>query len=422
MFKKGIAVTAIFITSTAIQLLSQIVITRIFGASIQLDVFFAAVAVPTLLVTVIYATFNDAFLPLYGEVKTKQKEEAELFFSTYFFILTAIAFVLALVLALLSQPLAKLLYSSESAEFIESVSTQMRYLFMVLPFAVMATLSGTYYYAHKQFVRFPVAQTVGNFVNLLLILAIAQFIGIWALIIGFVLSTVVQIFIVFPKLTFTKLEKINIIPFFYALIPLVIGSIALRSDTLLIRSFGVEMGEGYLVYLNLITKIFSLSTSVLTIGIQVTLLPHLVEYIAEKKYELVLQTVLKTKIIAIAIACVTSVGMALISPLLINWLFVGGKFTQQDANTSISLIPFFVLPAIGWGINSIFFQPLVALKKQLPLGLLNLGALIAAWIMGYFVKNTVNPLTGIITGLLVLLFTGIIGSELLWQYYKKELK
>lgn len=422
MFKKGIAVTAIFVFSTFIQLLSQIVITRIFGASVELDVFLAAVAVPTLLVTVIYATFNDAFLPLLGEKKVENKDGTNSFFSTYFFILTVSAFVIALVLSLLSAPLAWLLYSAESTEFILAVSIQMRYLLMVIPFAVMATLGGTYYYVHKQFTRFPVAQSIGNFANLLLILSLAQFIGIWALVIGFVLNIIIQLLLVFPKLSFSDFKFINILPFLTAMIPLIIGSTALRSDMLLIRSFGVEMGDGYLVYLNLITKIFSISTSVLTIGIQVTLLPHLVEYLSEKNYDLFKQTVLKAKIMAIGIACITSVGMALISPLLINWLFVGGKFTQQDANTSIALIPFFVIPAIGWGINSVFFQPLIALKKQLPLGLLNLGALILAWGAGVFMKNLINPLTGIITGLLVLLFTGIIGSEFLWQRYKKELQ
>ena len=44
MIKKGIAVTAIFIISNFIQLVSQIVVTRLFGAKLDLDIFLAAVA------------------------------------------------------------------------------------------------------------------------------------------------------------------------------------------------------------------------------------------------------------------------------------------------------------------------------------------------------------------------------------------
>ncbi len=421
MFKKGIAVTAIFIFSTFIQLLSQIVITRIFGASLDLDTYLAAVAVPTLLVTVIYATFNDAFLPLYSDAKTESQEEADSFFSSYFLVLSGISFIISLILSLVSEPLARILYGAESNDFITNVALQMRYLFMVVPFAVMATISGSYYYAHKQFTRFPLAQAVGSFTTLLIILVFAQFIGIWALIISFVLNVIIQIVIVFPKISFTGIKKVNILPFLYALVPLIIGSIALRSDTLLIRSFGVELPEGSLVYLNLVSKIFSISTSILTIGIQITLLPHLVEYVSNKEYIKVIETVNKAKIAAIGIAVVTSVGMALIAPLLIHWLFVGGKFTQQDAQTTINLVPLFILPAIGWGINSVFFQPLIAIKKQLPLGLLNVGALVIAWFIGTIIKDAFDPITGIISGLLILLFTGIIGSEVLWQYHKKKL-
>jgi hypothetical protein len=54
MFKKGFAITIIFIISTLVQLVSQIVVTRIFGATLTLDTFLAA-AVP-IVVTVIYGT------------------------------------------------------------------------------------------------------------------------------------------------------------------------------------------------------------------------------------------------------------------------------------------------------------------------------------------------------------------------------
>ncbi|PIR13752.1 hypothetical protein COV49_01230, partial [Candidatus Falkowbacteria bacterium CG11_big_fil_rev_8_21_14_0_20_39_10] len=77
MFKKGIVVTGIFIASTVLQLISQIIITRVFGASFELDVFLAAVAIPAIVVTVIYGTFNDAFLPLFGEKKTNDPEHAD---------------------------------------------------------------------------------------------------------------------------------------------------------------------------------------------------------------------------------------------------------------------------------------------------------------------------------------------------------
>jgi hypothetical protein len=84
-------------------------------------------------------------------------------------------------------------------------------------------------------------------------------------------------------------------------------------------------------------------------------------------------------------------------------------------------LPLFILPAIGWGINSIFFQPLLALKKQFQVGVINVIALVLGWGGGYMVKMYVGPTQGITVGLTILLFSGIIGSEILWQRYKKTL-
>ncbi len=422
MFKKGIVVTSIFIATTFLQLLSQIIITRLFGASFELDVFLAAVAIPSIVVTVIYGTFNDAFLPLFGEKKAKDPEKADQYFFSHLISFALISFVVALVCMFLSQPISFLLYGSRGDAFIQSVSYQMRFLFMAIPAAVIATVLGSYQYAHKNFIRFPIAQLIGSVLNVTIIFFLSSYIGIWALIIGFVSNIITQIFFIFPVSMFkNSLQFTNIMPFLVALTPLIIGSFALRSDTLIIRSYGAQLPEGYLVYLNLISKIFSVATGVITIGIQVMLLPHLVEYISKKEYEKTIEYVNKAKIIGLLISFAVIFSIALIGPLVIRLLFVGGEFTIQDAEKASSMIPLFVLPAIAWGTNSIFFQPLIALKKQFQLGTLNVIALLLGIATAWVTNNLFGPMAAIISGITVLLFTGIIGSEILWQYHKKKL-
>lgn len=422
MIKKTVFVTAIFIFSTFIQLLSQIIVTRIFGANLDLDIFLAAVALPTILVTVIYGTLNDAFLPFYVEKKNLDPENADNYFYSMLFVLGFGSFLIALVLNFLSEPITRLLYGGRELNYIKNVSLQMRFMFMSIPVSLIATLLGSYFYSHKHFLRFPVAQAVGSVTNVVIIVLLAPSMGIWALVIGFVINILFQIAFVIPKsITAFKFSFPNILPLIIAWIPLVIGSFALRSDTLLIRSFASDLPAGTLVYLNLITKIFSLATSIMTIGIQVLLLPHLVEYFSKKEYEKAISTINKTKLIAIGVSGVVTFVITLIAPIFIKLVFVGGKFTPQDADATIALLPFFVLPAIGWGVNSVFFQPLLALKKQIPLGIINVLALAIGWGGGLLIKNAFGPLPGIAGGLILLLFTGIIGSELLWQKYKQKL-
>ncbi|MDO8609860.1 MAG: lipid II flippase MurJ [bacterium] len=428
MIKKGVVVTIIFIISTFIQLISQIVVTRIFGAKLNLDIYLAAVVIPTIVVTVIYGTLNDAFLPLLGEQKSKNPKNSDTYFLSMLLILSIFSLFIAGIAGFFSKPISELLYKSRGLEFVQSVAFQMNYLFYSIPVSVIATLLGSYYYIHKNFNRFPIAQAVGSIVNLATIIILAPYFGTMSLVIAFIFNILIQIFFVIPSFKHFSFSNFShflnfkyIWPLVIAWIPLIIGNFALRSDAIIIRSFGSSLPAGYLVYLNLISKIFSLATGVMTIGIQILLLPHLIEYINKKEYKKTIQTVNKAKVIAIGVSVFVTICLIVFAPIAIYLLFVGGKFTKHDADTTISLLPYFIMPAIGWGIVNVFYQPLLAMKKQIHLGLLNIFAFAASWIIGSQLLKTYSPMIAISAGLIILLGTGIIGSEILWQYYKKKL-
>lgn len=425
MIKKGIIVTAIFIVSTFIQLVSQIIVTRLFGAKLDLDIFLAAVTIPTIIVTVIYGTLNDAFLPIYGEQKAKDKNNADSYFVSHLLSLSIISFLIAWVLGFLSVPISQFLYNDRGVMFVKDVAVQMSYMFYSIPFSVIATIFGSYYYLHKHFNRFPLAQAIGSIANLLLIIFFAPILGVWSLVLAFVINILIQTLFVIPPFKIFNSPPTFRLPdlsaLFIAWIPLIISNFALRSDSIIIRSFGTSLPVGYLVYLNLVSKIFMLATGMMTIGIQVLQLPHLVEYINGKQFKRAIIVVNKSKIVSIAVSVITTVFVLLLAPVAVYLLFVGGKFTKHDADITISLLPFFVLPAIGWGISSVFFQPLIALKKQFQLGILNLVALLVAWITGTIIKIYFGPLFAITASLIILLFIGIIGSEILWQKEKLRL-
>jgi len=426
MLKKSAQITIIFVVSTFIQLISQIVVTRTFGAKIDLDIFLAAVALPTIIVTVIYGTLNDAFLPLYAESKIKNPEKSDQYFFSHFLLLTLVSLPLTCAFYFLSQPISHLLYSVRGIEFVKNVAFQMKYLFFSIPFSVIATIFGTYYYSHKKFIRFPFAQAMGSVINLLLIIFLSSYIGIFSLVVAFVINIIFQIFLVIPPKSIFSFKEIKLPAFnkintvFLAWLPLVIGTFALRSDSILIRSFGSQLTPGYLVYLNLISKIFSLATGVMTIGIQIVLLPHLVEEIARKNYQKMVSKINRAKIISLVVSSLVVAVIIITSPVIIRFLFVGGKFTLQDSQKVIYLLPYFILPGIGWGIANIFFQPLLALKKTWTVGIINIISLIFGWLIAFFINKFQSPIEAISWGLITLLFMNIILAEIVWQCTKKN--
>ncbi len=422
MIQKGIVITSIFAFNTLIQLINQVVITRLFGASLTLDIFLAAVALPTVLVTVIYGTVNDSFLPLYTHAKIKNPKGAQDFFFTHLIKILFVTIFLTALLSLCAPIISQMLYGARGKEFVDQVAFQMRILFLSVPFAYIATILGAYLYSHKYFYRFPLAQAIGNGANLLLTIALVGSLGIWSMVFAFVANIVLQIFILQP--TFVKgtfKSNISISPFFLAWIPLVVSMFAARSDTLLIRSLASNLPEGYLVYLNLTSRIFSIAAGVSTIGIQILLLPHLVEHIAQKNFVRADRMVNKAKIIGITVTSITSFALWLIGPFAIHLLFVGGKFTAADAQTATVLLPIFLFPAIGWGVQSIFFQPLMAIRKYFHLAVINLIALGLGWGSAIMIQKSHGSFQALTFGLIILVFSGIIGSEIVWQFYKSRM-
>lgn len=420
MLKKSFVVTLIFVISLFIQLVSQIVITRIFGASQELDIFLAAVAIPSIIVTVIYGSLNNVLLPLLGEKKGQKSYEQ--YVTSLILSLGVFSIITAFVFALFSTPLSRLLYPGSTLTFTSAVSEQMKVLFWSIPFAFIATVLGAYYYVQKHFFRFPFAQLVGSVTNLLLVVALFNVAGIWALVIAFVLNLFFQILFVLPGFkSIPKTQFQNITPILLSLTPLVIGQFMIRSDTIIIRSYASYLPEGYMVYLNLVSKIFSLATSVMTIGIQVLLLPHLVEYLNEKKYEKAIQSVNRAKLMSIGLSVLVVVSLILLGPIAVKLLFEGGKFTAEDVRITSSLLPLFIIPGIGWGLSGVFFQPLFALKKYMEVGIISTLAFGSALGTSQIMHKLYGPEFAIISGLIVLLFIGIIGSEIIWQIQKQQL-
>lgn len=92
MKRSALSVSMIVGISTFFQIITQIVVTRIFGAKLNLDIFLAAVALPTIIVSIIYGTLSDSFIPL---IKQKKPEEV-----TKYVLLTALGLGLFTVIVL----------------------------------------------------------------------------------------------------------------------------------------------------------------------------------------------------------------------------------------------------------------------------------------------------------------------------------
>lgn len=430
--KKSAGLVSIIIgIVTGIQIIGQIVIARIFGARIELDAFVSAVTIPTILTTVITGTLNDAFLPLLKKKQLVSEENGNVYFVKLTLLLSIFALLVSIVLDMFSVPILHLILGSRGNEFISLTDNLMQVMIYTIPFTLIGAFSTSYLYSKNKFIVNSIAYLIGSSLNLLIIIFLSPSYGIWSMVIAFISAIIVQLFIVFPfrlssycgkafPLLLRAVSLTELAIFLRAWIPLIISTLAVRFDSVIVRSFASRLPEGYIVYTNLAAKLFSGLVGVMTIGLQIVFFPHLVDLVHGKNFRIAKKKVLKAKLYGTILTIGIIFVIVYISPYFMRVFLTGGKFSGNNVEVLISLFPYFIAPAIGWGISQLFFQPIIAIGKQYMLTVLNVAAVCLSWVVASLIFPYWGGLMAISVGLVILTFTGIVGAEIIWNIHLKK--
>jgi len=426
MKRSALTITIINGLVTAIQIVGQIVVARLFGAKIELDSFVSAVTIPTILTTVIAATLSDAFLPILKKKQIDNEENANKYFFRIAFIISIIILIITFGIDLFSTKLLTAMFGVRGPAFILMTDTLMKYMIYTLPFTVIGTFSNAYLYSKKQFFLPSIAYFLGSVINLALIIILSPIIGIASMVVGFITAIILQFFLVFPykirSYILTSIKSINkknikqeMKFLFSSWAPLIISNLILGFGAILARYFSARLPEGYIVYVNLVIKLFAGLVGIMTIGIQTVFFPHLVELIHTNNFERAKLQVNKAKLYGFILTIGTVFIIIFIAPFFMRLLLTGGKFSSHNVDLLILLFPYFIIPGVGWGISQIFFQPIIAIGKQHILTLVNVLAVGLSWISATIAYRHFGAMMAISVGLIVLSFTGIIGAEIIWR-------
>lgn len=432
MKRSALTITIINGLVTAIQIVGQIVVARLFGAKIELDSFVSAVTIPTILTTVIAATLSDAFLPILKKKQIDNEENANKYFFRIAFIISIIILIITFGIDLFSTKLLTAMFGVRGPAFILMTDTLMKYMIYTLPFTVIGTFSNAYLYSKKQFFLPSIAYFLGSVINLALIIILSPIIGIASMVVGFITAIILQFFLVFPykisSYILTSIKSINkknikqeMKFLFSSWAPLIISNLILGFGAILARYFSARLPEGYIVYVNLVIKLFAGLVGIMTIGIQTVFFPHLVELIHTNNFERAKLQVNKAKLYGFILTIGTVFIIIFIAPFFMRLLLTGGKFSSHNVDLLILLFPYFIIPGVGWGISQIFFQPIIAIGKQHILTLVNVLAVGLSWISATIAYRHFGAMMAISVGLIVLSFTGIIGAEIIWRIESKKL-
>lgn len=425
-------ISLVYGLTTGIQIFGQIVVARLFGANVTLDAFVSAVTIPTLLTSVIAGTLNNALLPQLKKHQLSSEEKGNIYYFRLMILLSGIVLVASIVLDIFSVPVVTMLVGARGESFVLLTDNLMRMMIYTMPFTLVGTFCNSYLYSKKQFVIPSIAFLIGSILNLGIIILFSPQLGIWSMVVAFIAAIIFQLAITFPYKAVSYLSASfgsiwstqsfgDMKILLRAWVPLIISTLALRFDGILTRSFSASLPEGYIVYTNLVSKLFSGLVGIVMIGIQTVTFPHIVELIHKKEIRRAISQVRKAKLYAFLLSIVTILIILFVSPFFMRLLLTGGKFTQSNVEMLISLFPYFILPALAWGTDSLFTQPITAIGKQHLMTVINICAVFLAWVSATIANNMYGGMVAISVALIVLSFTGIIGAEILWRIESKKL-
>jgi len=410
--RSAFIITLIFGLTSIANIAAQIVIARVFGISLELDAFLIAVAIPTMIVAVAYASINDTFLPQYSTVK--HADEARTVAGSWVRTVALIGASLSLLFFLFPREILTLLFSSVSEH-------SYLYLQILAPacfFGMLSALFMSVSYSHKHFVLPPLVQLVGAVINIALIWFLFPYVGGLALPLAFVGNYVLQFLIVVSNIRYANV-KASLVSF-PQLLPLFIlfGTyLLMRTDTLLLRFASVGLGTGGVSLVNYSARMMSMPSGLITSGIKVILLPLLAETVRNNNTSRFSSLYTKAILFALLMTTIAVVTMVLISLPLLNILFVRGKFTFADAIQVNTLIPWFIPAALGWGLFEIASAPFFAVKKYVPVALTTAFSFAISLMVIFLFKSALGVYTAAVaTG--ILMGVNTISLLVVWQVNK----
>lgn len=415
MIRSSFIITVIFGINTVMQLINQIVTTRLMGAGAEYDIFLAAVIIPGLFATLFASTLIDIGAPEYSKHKTNEWITGYICFFALIAVLGAIAGIIG---APIYMPI--LLGATKSVAFITNATIYAQVLLASLPIAAIAAASSAYWYANKKIYRAPIVALFGSILLTTLSYLTIRTWGVHGLIASTIITSCITVLFLIPYSSISwplSMQAINKKQLLSKWIPLVIGTFAMRSDGVLVRALTSDLPAGHFVYINIVYKVVAAAAGLLSIGIQISLLSTLLESIRREDYTSAFKIASRAKILAILMLAVVGLGIYLLGPFVIKTLYVGGKFTATDARLAAQAIPYFIPVFLGMGMFPVWIQPVLALRRQRLAGAIGVAGFVAAFGIGKLlpIKDPLLLTCTILTGMYAFF---IIAFEYVWRRYQ----
>lgn len=349
-------------------LASQFVFAALYGASVQSDAFFAALALPLYVSTVLISSLAVVFLPVVVEQRARGTgQEADEFVSGVINLSAVVLTAVAIGGVLLADPLISLTAPGLPIAGRDLARVLATILWPSIVGSGLIVLLTALWQLDSRFGWSAAVPFLGALANLALLALLAPLVGPSAAAFGWTASALLQAVLLAPALRKTwrpglGLRHPAVRTFLVALAPLILANVFIRASTVVERYLASELPTGELSQVTYASRIVVTLAVLLSAGPSAVIFPRMARATVAGGAALLRTTVSEgLQSLWYVVAPIVALVIALADPG-VRLVFEHGAFTRADSDAVSSLLRLYSPSLVAAALGAITGRALYALK------------------------------------------------------------
>ncbi len=428
----SIIITAGTLASKGLGFFREILFANYFGIGNEFDIYLVGAALPITLNTIIFFISQNYLIPNYYKKKENESSTAaDDFVKVNVIIFFSLSLIFSFFLYLVSYNLVKGYLGNVSAETITIAQNIFNLFLVTIPIQTAFSVFANYLTARYDYKHPVISNIIVNVVVILSIIFGHGKIGIYSIVLGFILGNVLQLLyiIVFSKkyLSFNYINKVSLKKLestFYLII--FIEAIS-QLFVLIDRYFYNQVQDGGIAAINYATTLYLLPLSIFSAGLATALFPKFSDSFSAKNIELLssyLNQGLKNNLL---IFIPITIFIFFNSELIVGIIYQRGKFSETSTLLTAEILKIFAISLIFYSSYAIINKFMYAAELLKKLVVLTFAATVTKLIINYllvekFMQNGLavsSTISYSLMGVVGLYFSSkMINSAILWALFK----
>jgi putative peptidoglycan lipid II flippase len=345
MLKSSIYLSFISLLIYLISLVSQLCIAYFFGASRDLDIFFLAGSIPTLIGALISSALSYSLVPHLIKKKRDLGTKYKIYIGFFIRLIFSVTFLTALFFVVFYLSVVQIIYPDLTLTQIKSLKVIAVLFSCNFIFGVLISFGNGFYNANNIY-RLPLLlSSMPYCLTILMMFIFHEKIGLVSLVLGTLIGSIISFLILYREIPMRYVfqTRINRVfqfkdfmkTLFYAILAMLCFTFFQTSDSY----WAFRLGPSNLSYLGYAQRILIALGSLIIIGPTTLLIPKLTAAFVEGRKTDFLKSTLEITKLVLSFSSFFAVVLAVLAKPLIKIVFERGSFTMTETTGVSDLFP-----------------------------------------------------------------------------------